>query len=226
MVLDIEGDRLDARFLNDAGTLLDRYTIVKNTATPPTADFSGSPRTGSAPLSVAFEDLSSTNTAEWAWDFDADSIIDSSQRDPTPEFSVPGDYSVRLTAVNDAGQADANKVAYSCAYPGPSRDLVMRDTETIEWDAVPGATSYDVIRGSVSTLLADGGDFGGSSLGCAAAGTIFTQATDAHAPGAGTGAWYYLVRAVACAAEMGTYDSDSPNQVAGRDATIDPSSCP
>ena len=38
-------------------------------AAPPVADFSGTPLSGGAPLSVAFTDLSAGAPTAWAWDF-------------------------------------------------------------------------------------------------------------------------------------------------------------
>jgi len=68
----------------------------------PVADFSAAPLTGDAPLSVDFTDLSEgTNLTSWAWDFgDGGS---STAQDPTYVYSVPGTYTVALTATGDNG---------------------------------------------------------------------------------------------------------------------------
>ena len=89
LVLDIEGDRLEATFVDDLGNTRDRFTLVKNTGVPPQADFMGSPRVGVAPLTVAFTDLSTTNTAAWTWDLDGDGLADSTQREPTFVYTSP-----------------------------------------------------------------------------------------------------------------------------------------
>jgi hypothetical protein len=64
----------------------------------PTADFSALPTLGAAPLDVAFTDLSSQLPTGWSWDFgDGGS---SSDQHPMHQYTVPGDYTVSLTATN------------------------------------------------------------------------------------------------------------------------------
>ncbi|PWR70621.1 hypothetical protein DK846_14620 [Methanospirillum lacunae] len=60
------------------------------------ADFSYTPSTGIAPLTVQFTDLSSGNPTMWAWDFgDGSSDMVAS---PSHTFTKPGTYTVRLAA--------------------------------------------------------------------------------------------------------------------------------
>jgi hypothetical protein len=64
----------------------------------PTADFSASPTLDGAPLDVSFTDLSNQIPTGWSWDFgDGGS---SSVQHPTHQYTVPGDYTVSLTATN------------------------------------------------------------------------------------------------------------------------------
>ncbi|HET9519869.1 MAG TPA: DNRLRE domain-containing protein, partial [Candidatus Limnocylindrales bacterium] len=46
----------------------------------PVANFSGTPTSGSAPLSVAFTDTSTNGPTSWAWDFDNNGSVDSTAR--------------------------------------------------------------------------------------------------------------------------------------------------
>ncbi|HOL41273.1 MAG TPA: PKD domain-containing protein [Methanospirillum sp.] len=62
------------------------------------ADFSADPRTGEAPLTVRFTDLSTGNPTMWAWDF-GDGATDM-VANPTHVYTKPGTYSVTLTASN------------------------------------------------------------------------------------------------------------------------------
>ena len=64
------------------------------------ADFSGSPTSGLAPLTVQFTDLSTTNSSPitlWEWDFENDGVIDSYEQNPFNTYQIPGNYTVKLT---------------------------------------------------------------------------------------------------------------------------------
>ena len=103
LVLDIEGDRLEAKFIDDQGTLRDYFTIAKGAAGRPHADFECSPTSGSPPLNVSCSDLSAPNVASWDWDFDGDGLSDSTEQNPTRVYSSGGSYTVRLTVTNASG---------------------------------------------------------------------------------------------------------------------------
>ena len=67
----------------------------------PVASFTGSPSSGTAPLTVQFTDTSTGSPSSWRWDFgDGGSSTD---QDPVYTYSYPGTYSVTLTAMNDEG---------------------------------------------------------------------------------------------------------------------------
>ncbi|MCL2065314.1 MAG: PKD domain-containing protein, partial [Candidatus Cloacimonetes bacterium] len=66
-----------------------------------TARFSAEPRTGTAPLEVQFTDLSSGgNVFAWAWDFNSDGNVDSSEQHPVFIYEENGNYTVTLTINN------------------------------------------------------------------------------------------------------------------------------
>jgi hypothetical protein len=230
MVLDVEGDRLEARFLDSGGLFLDHFTIVKNTAVPPQADFSASPLSGPAPLTVQFTDASSTNTAAWSWDLDGDAIQDSSARHPDANYTASGIYTVALTASNAAGDAIETKPAFICVSDGiPAavpNVMVEADAETISWDAVV-ASGYDVVQGNLNLLGSTAGDFTASLLACLEDGGSDLSATDPGSPPLGSGV-FYLVRGTSLCDEPGTYDSGGAGQAGSRDAEIQASSaaCP
>lgn len=77
---------------------------------PPVADFSGTPRSGFAPLNVQFTDLSSGNPTGWSWSF-GDSGTSGSQN-PLRQYTSPGTYTVSLTAANAHGNDTETKTGY------------------------------------------------------------------------------------------------------------------
>jgi subtilisin family serine protease len=97
-------------------TLSTDTTVSATFATiPPTANFSGSPLSGAAPLSVTFTDASSANTSAWAWNFGDGGL--SSLQNPVYTYTNPGTYSVSLTVSNPGGSntlTQPNYVSVSC----------------------------------------------------------------------------------------------------------------
>ena len=82
-------------------------------SSPPsiTADFSGTPTEGTAPLTVQFTDLSTavnTTITSWKWDFDDDGVIDSTQKDPEWTYETEGTYTVSLK-VSGLGASDTER---------------------------------------------------------------------------------------------------------------------
>jgi PKD repeat protein len=93
------------------------------TCAPPAADFTGSPTSGTPPLSVTFTDQSTNAPTSWAWDF-GDGGTSTSQN-PTHVYGAVGTYTVSLTASNSCGADTETKVGYvtvsTC--PLPSTDF-------------------------------------------------------------------------------------------------------
>lgn len=87
--------------------------IGVNPSAAPVAQFSGTPTSGTAPLTVSFSDSSTNSPTAWAWDFDGDAITDSTAQNP-PGFvyNTPGTYTVTLTASNAAGSDAEVKTGY------------------------------------------------------------------------------------------------------------------
>lgn len=73
---------------------------------PPVANFSGNPTQGCVPLSVNFNDLSTSNEpiVSWQWDFGDGNT--STAQNPTNIYTNPGTYTVTLIIVNAAGCTD------------------------------------------------------------------------------------------------------------------------
>ena len=70
-------------------------------ATAPTASFTATPTSGSAPLTVQFTDTSSGGPTAWSWSFgDGSASLD---QNPAHTYSAAGTYTVTLTVSNGAG---------------------------------------------------------------------------------------------------------------------------
>lgn len=76
------------------------------------ADFTGTPLSGLAPLSVAFTDASTLSPTSWDWDF-GDGTSHSHVQNPTHIYTTPGTYSVSLTASSAThGSGSVTKAGY------------------------------------------------------------------------------------------------------------------
>ena len=81
--------------------------------TPPTADFSATPTTAPAPLSVAFTDTSSPGSAAitaWTWNF-GDGHASAAQN-PEHFYATAGTYTVSLTVTSSVGSDTETKADY------------------------------------------------------------------------------------------------------------------
>jgi uncharacterized membrane protein len=94
----------------------------------PVADFTGTPLTGSVPLSVAFTDTSTNTPTSWAWDF-GDGTTSTSQN-PSHSYAAGGTYTVAMTATNAAGSNTRTRTGYLTA------------TETIAYVTGGGVTIW------------------------------------------------------------------------------------
>jgi PKD repeat protein len=66
--------------------------------TEPVADFSAMPTSGLSPLTVALTDASTSHDGivTWNWDFDNDSVTDSTEQNPTYVYAEEGVYTIYL----------------------------------------------------------------------------------------------------------------------------------
>ena len=83
------------------------YIVV---GAPSTADFSGTPTSGNAPLIVTFTDLSSGGPTGWAWTFGDGGT--STLRNPAHTYSSAGTYTVTLDVTGPGGPASQTKTGY------------------------------------------------------------------------------------------------------------------
>ena len=76
----------------------------------PVVDFIGSPTSGSAPLTVVFTDGSTNTPTSWSWNFGDGNTA--TTKNPSHTYTVPGTYSVTLTATNAAGSGTLTRPNY------------------------------------------------------------------------------------------------------------------
>ena len=85
------------------------------------ADFSGTPTSGTVPLTVQFTDLSTGGPTMWAWDFgDGGTSMVAS---PSYTYQTPGTYTVKLTASSQTG-GTSTKVREGYITVSPSGGII------------------------------------------------------------------------------------------------------
>lgn len=93
--------RLTASNAYGADELLKLGYVVVGPGPPVLADFSATPTSGPAPLTVQFTDLSIGNVASWVWEFDDGSSSDLPS--PVHTFTAPGEYNISLEVADPNG---------------------------------------------------------------------------------------------------------------------------
>ena len=105
------------------------YSVAGVPYTPPSApvaDFTATPLSGDAPLAVAFTDASTGTPTSWAWDFENDGTIDSTEQNPSHTYTAAGNYTVNLTVTNAAGSNSTIKADYiTVTAPATFPDLTV-----------------------------------------------------------------------------------------------------
>lgn len=127
----VEGDAASSDSVTITGYILQ--------PTAPVADFSATPISGPAPLTVQFSDLSSGTPTEWNWDFENDGTIDSMAKNPSHVFTNPGTYSVYLSVANPYGSdIELKNNLITVNTPGPIQridalDEYVNELHVPEW---------------------------------------------------------------------------------------------
>ena len=101
---------------NQAGLDTATYTGMITVQGPPTVNFTASPTSGMAPLTVQFTDQSSGATA-WSWTIPG--LLTSTLKNPSFTFVNAGTYSVMLTASNSIGSASKTMTITVTPNSGP-----------------------------------------------------------------------------------------------------------
>jgi PKD repeat protein len=102
-------------YLNGEGGLYCHYYLPPVTSptfgpNPPDSDFTATPRSGTAPLAVQFNDASTNQPFAWRWDFGDGGA--STEQDPAYTYIADGTYNVSLMVANEDGWDTEEKVGY------------------------------------------------------------------------------------------------------------------
>lgn len=125
------------------------------------ADFSASPLSGKAPLTVKFTDTSTGSPTTWKWDFNSDGTIDSTVKNPVYTYSTAGTYSVTLTATNNTVSDEITKSNYITVGNGPTASFTA---SPLEGEAPLAVKFTDTSTGSPTKWAWDFGDGGKSNV--------------------------------------------------------------
>jgi len=130
---------------SDVVTKTDYITVNEPpcTETTPVADFSGTPTSGDAPLTVSFTDLSANNPDSWSWDFGDGGT--STAQNPTYEYTTAGTYSVTLTASNCAGSDQVVKTDYITVTEPQGITMHVHDIVVTRKNAGPNCSGIGTI---------------------------------------------------------------------------------
>jgi len=126
----------------------------------PVAAFSGTPLSGSAPLSVTFTDQSLNSPSSWNWDFGDGGT--STLRNPMHVYS-PGTYTVSLTVQNGFGSDIEVKTNYISVGPGVPPVTDFTGTPRVGLPPLQ-VTFTDISQNTPDTWSWNFGDGGTSSV--------------------------------------------------------------
>lgn len=84
----------------------------RNLGIAPVANFTVDIKSGNAPLSVQFLDLSVNKPTSWSWSFQGGTPSTSNLQNPTVTYNSPGIYQVSLTCYNSTGNNNITKTGY------------------------------------------------------------------------------------------------------------------
>ncbi|MEZ5583612.1 MAG: PKD domain-containing protein [Candidatus Competibacteraceae bacterium] len=114
---------------NGSSDEITKADVITVTVGAPVANFSASPVSGTAPLSVQFQNDSAGNITSYSWDFGDGNT--STAPNPSHTYSVAGSYTVKMTATG----------------PGGSNTKIRNDLVTVS------ASDTDPGTGSGTTLI-------------------------------------------------------------------------
>jgi trimeric autotransporter adhesin len=114
-----------------------------------TAQFSGTPTSGTAPLQVQFNDTSTGSPTSWSWDFGDGGT--STQQSPQHAYSAAGTYTVTLTASKTGSTDSETKTGYITVGSQPPPGGGTQTFDAVA-DAQVKSTSTSTNYGSLTEL--------------------------------------------------------------------------
>jgi PKD repeat protein len=123
---------------------------------PPVADFTGTPVSGPAPLTVSFTDKSIGSVTSWLWNF-GDGGETSTAENPVHTYNTPGAYTVTLTATGPGGTGTKTRTNYiQVNVPSPPVATFLASTTS---GTAPLTVNFtDNSTGDITDWLWDFGD--------------------------------------------------------------------
>jgi PKD repeat protein len=140
LVLDAQGGSDTATFNQAISVTANPFMPVMPMSLPSfSADFTGGPQSGPAPLAVSFADLSKGEPKTWVWDFgDGTTSID---QNPVHIYSTPGTYTVTLKIAKDSSTGMKERKNYISVTPGtgiPDQQVVSSSSASSSTEGEPG----------------------------------------------------------------------------------------
>jgi len=157
----------------------------------PVTDFSGTPLSGSSPLSVQFTDLTTNSPQFWAWDFGDGET--SAAQNPAHTYAADGTYTVSLNAANESGfdietkadyiEATAGAVAWDSASKSATavlsnNDLTFTTTDQVTGDQVKSTTAHSSGKYALKFVCTFGAPASSEECGVGVAPATYDPATN------------------------------------------------
>lgn len=124
--------RLTASNAEGTGDPSTKTNYISVSAPLPNAQFTASPTTGTAPLTVYFTDQSTNSPTSWSWNFGDGET--STAQSPSHIYTSSGTYTVSLTVANAAGsdaETKQNHISVTCP---SSCDATLTNPPYIDFD--------------------------------------------------------------------------------------------
>jgi len=141
---------------SDSEVRTDYIVVSEPLPRAPVANFTATPTSGNAPLTVNFTDQSTGTVSSYSWDFDNDGTVDSTEQNVSHTYISAGNYTVSLTVANEEGNDSEVKTEYivvSEPLPGaPVADFAATPTSG---DAPLTVNFTDASTGTVSSYSWD-----------------------------------------------------------------------
>nr|WP_054865220.1 PKD domain-containing protein [Methanosarcina barkeri] len=125
------------------------YGETQNGTGAPVAAFTANLTSGDAPLTVNFTDESTSTPTSWAWDFDNNGTVDSTEQNPIYTYTSAGNYTVNLTVANADGSDSEVKTDYIVVSEPLPGALVANFTANVTSGKAPLTVEFtDISTGS------------------------------------------------------------------------------
>jgi PKD repeat protein len=108
--------------INDTSDNITILPVV--TVLTPSANFTSVATSGTAPLTVAFADMSTNAPTSWTWSFGDGNQTNSTVQNPVHTYLTAGVYDVSLTAKNSAGNTTMAKTGFITIISPPPTDTI------------------------------------------------------------------------------------------------------